>query len=68
MTETILNLIKAALQALAPEAASAITGGQSPEEAIASARSALDRLPDRLGTDGAWAKDLRKRTDDLPED
>ena len=64
MIETVISIIAAALGALAtaaPTVASAITGGQSAEEAIAAARKAAESLPVRTGDHGTWEADLATR-------
>ena len=63
MIEAIVAAVAALLGALAssaPEIVSAITGGQTAEEAIRRAREAAQRLPVRED-DGAWDADLAAR-------
>lgn len=62
--ETAIRIIEASLTALAaaaPTIASAITGGQSVDEAIAAARAAARALPVRTGPEGTWTADLERR-------
>ena len=66
--EGIIAAVGSLLGALAPSVAKAITGGQTPEEALAAAKEALAKLPQRAGDDGAWAADLGSRVAALPED
>ncbi len=68
MEQAILNIIGAGLKALAPSVAKAITGGQTPEEALKSAQDVIDTIKEPGGKDGDWAKDLEDRIEDLPED
>lgn len=59
-----LSVIETALKALfevAPTVVGALTGGQTVEEAIASARSAIQGIPVRTGPGGTWERDLDER-------
>ncbi|KKN72058.1 hypothetical protein LCGC14_0414530 [marine sediment metagenome] len=68
MEQAILSIIGAGLKALAPSVAKAITGGQTPEDALKSAQDTIDAIKEPGGKDGDWAKDLDGRIENLPED
>lgn len=63
MLDSILEAIFKLLGALAPDIARAITGGQSPEDAIAAARAMARKMPERTGPDGTMTRkiDARRR-------
>lgn len=61
--ETALKIIEAGLRAIggvAPTVVTALTGGQSVDEAIDAARAAWRALPVREA-DGEWDRDLESR-------
>jgi ribosomal protein L16/L10AE len=62
----ILDSVLRIAAATAPSVVSALTGGQTVDEAIEAARVAAEKLPVRTGPSGQWTRDLAERKARIP--
>lgn len=60
IVEAVVGLLVQLFQ-VAPDVVKAITGGQSPEEALEAARKAIEATPISTGPGGVWTRDTERR-------